>query len=464
MAAPSCPPGRKAIVSWVLFDCATQPFYSLVMTFVIPAYFANVLVGDGVRGQALWGYATSLAGILLAIGAPVLGALADAGGRLKTWLALSSIPLVAGSALLWFAMPGTPDAVFIALAAYVLGTLGAEFATVFNNAMLPALAPPERIGRLSGFGWAAGYVAGIFVVLTSFAFIIGSPKSGLTMIGIPPLFGLDTHSYEGERLIGPLSALWYVVVVTPLFLFVPERRSLPGRTRAADRVRTGLGRLRATIAQLPRQPMTARFLLAQMLYSDGLVALFALGTLLGASQFGWRDAELGIFGLLLSFCGAIGAIAGGWLDDRLGPKPVITGSLVMVTLTTFAFVSIGRDHVLFVVATAPAPPGSGGLFASASEQIFMAVSIVLGLALGPLQSASRTLLAALAPAEDMAAFFGLYALTGKLTSFAAPLTVAVVTSLTQSQQAGFAAIPAFFMAGLWLLAGVRVAPRAGGKA
>lgn len=453
VAAPAAGqwPGRRAVVAWVLFDCATQPFFSLVMTFVIPAYFATAVVGDGVRGQALWGYATSVAGVLLALGAPVLGALADAGGRLKPWIALTSLPLVAGSAMLWFAAPGAPHAVAIALAGYVLGTLGAEFATVFNNAMLPSMVPPERIGQLSGAGWASGYAVGVAVVLACFALFIASPETGRTLIGIRPLFGLDPALHEGERLTGPLSAVWYLVVVAPLFLFVPERRAPAGAVRG--RAAAGLKRLAAALALLPREKAMARFLLAQMLYSDGLIALFALGTLYGAGQFGWGDTELGIFGLSLSVFAALGAVAGGRLDDRFGPKPVIAGTLAVLIVAAFILVSVGRTHILFVVAAAPPLPGQG-LFASLPERVFMAVAIVIGLAVGPLQSASRTLLVALAPPKEIAAFFGLYAFTGKLTSFAAPLAVAVVTSLTASQQAGFAAVPLFFAAGLWLMAGV----------
>lgn len=450
--------GRLSVGSWILFDCATQPFFSLILTFVFPAYFAQRIVGDAVAGQALWGYATGAAGVVLALGAPVLGAVADATGARKPWILVFSLPLVAGASMLWFAAPGAPFAVGIALVGYFLGILGAEFTTVFNNAMMPGLVAPDRLGRLSGTGWAAGYFTGVIVVLAVFCLIVAAPSNGLTLLGMPPLFGLDPAAFEGDRLTGPLSAVWYVVFVLPLFLFVPERasRRTPPLGRA---VAEGLGRIRATIANLPSTPSAARFLIAQMLYSDGLVALFALGTIYGAGQFAWGDTQLGIFGISLSLFGAIGAFAGGPLDDRLGSKTVAAGCLVVLIVVSIGLVSIGRDHIGFVFPVAPPQPGAP-LFSSTPERLFMACALVVGLSVGPLQSSSRTLLARISPPEHLTAYFGLYALTGKLTSFVAPIMIAVLTDLFVSQQAGFAVIPAFFVAGLALLWGVHE-PRPG---
>ena len=152
---------RRAIVGWVLFDWAAQPFFTLIITFVYAPYFASAIAADPVQGQALWGFATAAAGFTVAALSPVLGSIADASGRRKPWIAAFGVLVVAGSALLWLGRPGEPSVIPLVLFAFAIGVVGVEFAGVFNNAMMPALVPPERLGRLSGTGWAVGYVGGL---------------------------------------------------------------------------------------------------------------------------------------------------------------------------------------------------------------------------------------------------------------------------------------------------------------
>ena len=154
-------PRRAAVVSWIFFDWAAQPYFTLITTFVFSPYFATHVASNPASGQAMWGFATAAAGLVIALLSPVLGAIADASGRRKPWIAAFGALLVIGSSLMWFGKPGDPSVIPALLLAYAIATIGVEFATVFNNAMMPSLVPPNKIGRLSGTGWATGYVGGI---------------------------------------------------------------------------------------------------------------------------------------------------------------------------------------------------------------------------------------------------------------------------------------------------------------
>jgi UMF1 family MFS transporter len=362
--------------------------------------------------------------------------------------------LVVASSLLWFAAPGVPSAIPLALVAFAIGTIAAEVAAVFNNAMMPYLVPPDRLGRLSGAGWATGYAGGLVSLVIVLGLLAASPESGRTYFGLAPLFGLDPALREGDRVTGPLTALWFLVFALPLFLFTPDVPRTGTRPREA--VRQGLARLAATLAEARREGAIGRFLLANMIYQDGLVALFAFGGIYGAGVFGWGTLELGIFGILLTVTGTIGALLGGRLDDRIGAKSVIAGALVLLVLVCLGILSLGRDHVLFVILAAPPGPGDG-LYASLPEKMFLALGLVIGAVAGPLQASSRSFLARVAPAGSEARYFGLLALSGKVTSFLAPLLVAVATDLADSQAAGVAVLIFFFVTGGALLAGVRPA-------
>src|ERR1700745_3443298 len=181
-------PPHSAVVSWIFFDWAAQPYFTLITTFVFAPYFATAIAPDPATGQALWGYATSLAGFLIAFLSPVVGAIAGAGGRRKPWIAAFGVLLVIGSAAMWIGRPGDPSVIVPVLIAFAVATIGAEFATVFNNAMMPNLVPPEKIGRLSGTGWAAGYVGGIISLIIVLGFLAVNEATGRTLFGLKPLF------------------------------------------------------------------------------------------------------------------------------------------------------------------------------------------------------------------------------------------------------------------------------------
>jgi UMF1 family MFS transporter len=443
-------PPRSAVISWILFDWAAQPYFTLITTFVFAPYFATHVASDAASGQSLWGFATAAAGLVIALMSPVLGAIADVSGRRKPWIAAFGAMLVIGSSLMWFGRPHDPGVIVPLLLAYVLATIGVEFATVFNNAMMPTLVPADQIGRLSGNGWATGYVGGILSLVLVLGFLAASPETGRTLFGFVPLFGLDPLSHQGDRISGPLTGIWFVVFVLPMFLLTPD---YPAKRPVREALMQGLGELRDTLRELPGRKSMAAFLLANMIYTDGLVSLFAFGGIYAAGTFGWNTIQIGSFGIILAIAGTLGAWLGGKLDDRLGPKAVIAGSMSLLLLAIIVILSVDRDRILFV-AVAPPSPG-GPLFASAAERAYLVLGCLIGAAGGPLQAASRSLLIRIAPRDRIAQYFGLFALTGKVTSFIGPLLIGIITALTQSQKAGMAVLVLFFVAGLALLARVR---------
>jgi MFS transporter, UMF1 family len=447
--------GSLALTGWVLFDWATQPFYTLVVTFLFAPYFVNGFIRDPALGSALWAYATGGAELVAAVLAPILGGIADAGFPRKPWIAGFSVLLVAGLCGLWLAIPGATALASLVLLSFALATIGAELATVFNNAIMSSLVSGKRLGTLSGIGWATGYAGGLVSLVLVAGFIVADPNTGKTLLGLRPITPLDTVTREGDRLVGPFSALWYLVFVLPLFLFTPDR---PAKVQDARAVKQGLSDLARAIKKLIRDhPPVALFLLARMLYADGLGAVFAFGGIYAATVFGWGATELGLFGVILSITGTIGAAFGGMLDDRFGSKAVIVWALLLFLVSALGVLSVDKSHVLFVLPIEMRLPGSA-LFTSVGEQVYLAFAILIGVASGPIQSASRTLLARLSPPDKTTEFFGFFSFSGKISSFAAPLLIAVTTTATDSQRLGIGTSVFFLVGGLLLLQRVR-APR-----
>jgi MFS transporter, UMF1 family len=446
---PTTYPPRSAVLGWMWFAFAAEPYFTLITTFVFAPYFATHVASDPASGQSMWGFATAGAGLLIALASPVLGAIADASGRRKPWIAAFGALLVIGAGVMWIGKPGDTGVIVPLLIAYAIATVGAEFAIVFNNAMMPSLVPPGKIGRLSGSGWALGYVGGILSLILVLGFLAASPQSGRTLFGFMPLFGLDPVSHQGDRIAGPLTGLWFIVFALPMFLLTPD---FPPKLSAREALREGLSELRDTLRTLPQRRSMAAFLLANMVYTDGLVSLFAFGGIYAAGTFGWNTIQIGTFGILLAVAGTFGAWLGGKLDDRLGSKRVIAGSMLILLLSIVMILLVDRDRILFIAVAAPV--AGGGLFAAPAEKAYLALGCLIGMAGAPLQAASRALLIRMAPKDRIAQYFGLFALTGKVTSFIGPLLIGIITFATASQKAGMAVLVLFFLAGLALLARV----------
>jgi UMF1 family MFS transporter len=398
-----------------LFDWANSPFTTLIITFVFPAYFATAIVGDEAAGQAIWGYAIAASGLVIALLSPPLGAVADAGGRRKPWILGFTLLCMAGSALLWFATP-TADAMLPALICVAFANLGFEFGVMFNNAMLPDIISEARLGRLSGWAWGLGYVGGLLALAVALLVFIWPQGAVL---------GLDAAQAEHVRIIGPMTAVWFGLFAWPLFVYTPDRSARSVGLVAATS--QGLRRLRQTVGELAARPVMLRFLLAHMLYADGLATLFTFGGVFLAGTFGMGLAEIIGFGVVLNVAAGLGAFLFGWVDDRIGSRRTIIVALLGLIAGSIAAVTAQSRPWLWIAGC------------------------VLGFFVGPAQAASRSLMARLAPADQRTEHFGLFALSGKATAFASPFLVAVVTDITGSQRLGLATIIGFLVAGLVLL-------------
>ncbi|MEM7291086.1 MAG: MFS transporter, partial [Pseudomonadota bacterium] len=392
---------RRGIFGWMLFDWAAQPFHTLLITFIFARYFAAEVAPDAETGQIWWGWMLAAVGVSIALLSPIMGAIADATGPRKPWMMAFSLLAFFGAAMLWNAEPGSsalPVLVFFGLA-----LIGIEFATVFNNAVMPDLVSREELGRLSGNGWALGYVGGV----VSLIFVLGlmvesSPGSGATLLGLTPIMGLADIPGGGERGTGPLTAIWFFVFVLPFFMFTPDT---PKRVKVAGAVSKGLSELWSTIRGLPQRPSLFAYLGSSMFYRDALNGLFAFGGIYAGGVLGWGATQLGVFGIATAITGAIGAWLGGKFDDLYGPKAVITFSIIVLIAVCITVVTTDRNMVLLM----PVVDQPGG-FAPA-DVAFYICGCLIGAAAGPIQAASRTLMADQADKNQMTEAFGLYALS-----------------------------------------------------
>ncbi|MEM7525206.1 MAG: MFS transporter [Pseudomonadota bacterium] len=350
-----------------------------------------------------------------------------------------------GAAGLWTAAPGMKDLTLI-LFFLLLALIGAEFTTVFTNSLLPQLGSKDEIGRISGSGWAMGYWGGLTSLIIVLGLIAPIPGAETTMLGLSPIFGLDPAEGEGARATGPMSAIWYLVFMIPYFLWTPDAAP---KVKTSGAVGVALGDLKRTLLTLPSRGSLFAYLMSSMFYRDALNGLYIFGGIYAAGVLGWGTFQLGIFGIIAAFTGAIGAWFGGRADERYGPKPVIAFTIVALMLVAAVTIATGPDEVLFIAVGAPDAPSS------LPTIVFYICGAVIGAAGGSLQSASRTMLVRQAEEGRMGEAFGIYALAGKATSFLAPAAIALVTDFTGSQRIGVTPVLALFAIGLILLIWVR---------
>jgi MFS transporter, UMF1 family len=403
------------LVSWALYDWANSAFATVIQTFVFATYFTQQVAANATAGTVLWSNTVMAAGIVIALGGPIVGAVADQGGRSKPWIATFTALCVGATALLWFVEP-SPAFVWPAVLLVGLGTIGAEFATIFYNALLPRLAAPERVGRWSGWAWSLGYAGGLVCLIVALLAFVREDN---------PWFALDRHSAQPVRAVFLLAAGWYLLFALPFFCFTPDphRAGKP----LARAVRDGLQQLWASLRDLRQYGHLVRFLIAHMLYIDGLATIFAFGGIYAAGVFTMNAQEVLLFGIALNATAGLGAAGFAWVDDWLGAKPTILIALGgLIVFTT----------LILVVE---------------SRQWFWVCGLLLGIFVGPVQAASRSYLARLAPAPLQNQLFGLFALSGKATAFLGPLCVGWVIAWTGSQRLGLSPILGFFLVGFVLM-------------
>jgi UMF1 family MFS transporter len=404
--------------AWASYDIANSAFPTVISTFVIATYFTSGVAASPVEGQAMWAWMQALVGLTVGLLSPVLGAVADAGGRRRGMLLLFTLLTALATAMIWFIRPEPGDAV-TALLLVGLASVGFELGTVFYNAMLPGVARPEAMGRVSGIGWAMGYGGGL-VCLALCLILLVQPD--------PALFGLNREAAEHIRATALLVGVWTLIFCWPVLIAVRDPVQRPPLRQA---ISTGLAEIARLLRTLPRQPVLARFLLARLFYTDGLNTLFAFGAIYAAGRFGMGFSEILLFGILLNITAGLGALVGGMVEDGLGSRRTVLLSLGCIILVGLGLLLVEGKTMFWVLG--------GGL----------------GLFFGPAQSASRTLMARLAPPGEVGAWFGLFALSGRVTGFLGPALLAIATATFASQQAGMAVVLGLMALGFAVLLRVR---------
>jgi UMF1 family MFS transporter len=396
-----------------LYDFANSAFATLVITFIYGTYFTQAIAPDPIIGTALWSRAITLSALVVAISSPFLGALADRGGYRKRFVFVFTLISVLATATLYRVLPGEA---YAALALVVIANIGFEFGEVFYNAFLADVAPPERVGRVSGYGWGLGYLGGLSALGLALALFVQPDV---------PWFGFSTEAGENIRATNLLVAVWFGVFSLPLFLFVAEDKS---RISAAGRIVTDTARqLVGTFRELSRYRQIVRFLVARLFYNDGLVTIYAFGGIYAAETFGFTLEDVLIFGIALNLSAGAGALLMGHLDDWIGGKRTIVVSLLGLIAATF----------IAVLARSP--------------EAFWIAGVLTGIFFGPNQAASRSLMARFVPPDAENEFFGFFAFSGKLTAFIGPFLLGVITQTTGSQRLGVSVVLGLFVLGLVIL-------------
>ena len=455
--APASHAGTLGQLSWALFEWARNPYYILIVIYIFGPYFTAEVIGDPIRGQEIWGYINGFAGAVTACLAPILGAIADKVGRRKPWIGAFVGLMVPAILLLWLAVPGdaTVGIVAIAVALAVAGT-GFAFTEVFHNAMLPSVVPYHRLGTVSGWGLALGNGGALFL-LAALLYAFALPASGLLSWGWladEVMFGLDIEMFEQVRIAAPITAVWLVLFALPLFFFTPDQAG--SGTTAREAVRQGISDVLRTLRRVLEHRNIATYLLARMFFNDGKVAIMTFYMIYATGIFGWGEAERLMVGVFLTVFAIAAGFVGGWLDDIVGSKKAIIFCIAGNFVALLAAVSITPTTIFFVEFEAlDEPMWQFAFFQTLPEIAYLGVSVLFALFITSAYANSRTLLARIAPEDEMTKFFGLYALSGQVTVFIAPIMVAFATGFFDSQRIGFASVLILLGVGVILMFFVR---------
>ena len=408
MAERSHVSSRAARLSWILYDWASSPVPTLHATFVFSVYFTTVIAPE--KGSLYWAQMTALSAFLLAVAAPMIGRFADTKGLLKQGLITTSFAAALATAALWFIQP-SPAFILPALLLSGLAIFLSETAFLFYNSLLPSVADKQDYGRLSGLGWGTGYfgaIAALILVLVLF------------ILPDQPVIGKGGQMGGPVQLTMLFAGAWLICFSLPLFIFAPKppARPLSGSLWT---------QLLSSLKQAAAIPGMKRFLLARMAFTDGLVTLFAFGGIYAAKVFAFSQTEILVFAIALNITAGVGAVLAGPLTDKLGPSSVLRLSLLCLT-------GLGLAAVL-------AP----------DRQMFWAAGLALGVFIGPCQSAARVWMARRVPPEHTTSLFGLFAFSGKVTSFVGPLCYGWLILATGNERSGMAVVIVLLITGYLLL-------------
>lgn len=445
---------KKRVWGWMAFDFATQPFYTLGLTFIFGPYFAVVaaeyFLGTGMdeqtadaRAQTMWSWGQGVAGIFIAFAGVVLGAYADSTGRRMPWIWFFAVLYVVFTWMLWWMVPDGSN-LWFGLIVFSLGFIAAEFMLIFTNAQLPSLGDDEEVGKISGSGAAIGYWGGFVAFLLMIFLIAESEAGGKTMIlGLDPAFGLlDASEREGTRAVGPFIAIWFAIFMIPYFLWVREVQ--PPQHQGG--VSEALSDLKTSLKNVVKRSSLFSFLVSSMLYRDALNGLYAFGGVYAALVLGWTTFQLGIFGIISIITAAVVTQVSGRFDSKFGPRPVIIFHIWVLIIVCLTIVGMSRESFFGM----PLPEGS-----NLPDIVFMICGAAIGGSGGGIYAASRSMMVRHTHPERPTEAFGLFALSGKATAFLAPMLIGLFTYLLNDARLGFSPVIGLFIIGMILLRWVK---------
>ncbi len=427
---------KGEVLAWSMYDFANQPFTNIVVTFIYGTFFTTVIASDEISGTQQWSYAVTVTAIVVALLSPLMGALADRGGYRKTFMFIFTWLTVLASLALYFVLPGE---VLKALIWFVIANVGFEMGAVFCNAYLPDISHSKNIGRISGYGWSLGYLGGLIALALAMVFLVQTET---------PLFGFgkgEANAYENIRATSLLVAVWFAVFSIPTFLFLKDRK--PDKKALLKNVKHTLKDFKQTAKELRSYPQIIKFLLARLVYNDGLVTIFAFGGIYAAGSLDFTFDEIMIMGIVLNVTAGLGSFLMGFLDDRIGGRTTIKVTLLglMIAIALAVVAPDLRPWLQYVLGGDAVPDYL------TSKNIFWAAAVLIGIFSGPNQASSRSLMARFTPEEKKNEFFGFFAFSGKATAFIGPFLFGVLTVMFDSQRAGISIIFLFFLIGYILL-------------
>ena len=438
---------KKRVRGWMMFDWATQPFFTLGLTFIFGPYFAVVaaeaFLNNGMdkdtaaaSAQTIWSWGQAVSGIFVAIIGILAGAYADSTGQRMPWIWAASIVFVICSWLLWYMVPDG-SAMWSSLIIFSIAFVAAEFAAVFTNAILPSLGPRQEVGKISGNGMALGYIGGILSLFIMLFFFFDD--GGKTFIGLQPGFGfLDSETREGTRAVGPLISIWFIVFMVPFFMWVKEGKA-PNRQGGFSQSMT---ELKLSLQGMLKRPSLFSFMGAQMFYRDALNGLYAFGGVYAALVLGWGLTQLGVFGIIGGISAAVVTWISGKYDRKLGPRPVIYFHIWVLIIVSLCIIGMSRTSFYGIAL----PEGS-----NLPDVIFYICGAAIGGSGGGIYAASRSMMVRHTNKARPTEAFGLFALAGKATAFLAPLLIGLFTYWLNDARLGFSPVVGLFILGMLLL-------------
>ena len=444
---------KKRIWGWMAFDWASQPFYTVGLTFVFGPYFAVVaaeyFMSSGVesgaakaQAQSLWSSGQTVSGLIIAFTAPFLGAFADNSGRKIPWIAFFSVMFVVAISMIWMLTP-EGAALYLVLILFFIAFIAAESAFNFVNAILPSLGNKDEVGRISGSGAAFGYWGGVVSLAIMLLVFVEQDNGRTIFVGLEPPFGLNPNEKEGTRFVGPFIAIWFAVFMIPFFMWVRDDPTTGGKS---TNLRAVAGDLWGTMKSVAQRKSLLNFLVGSMFYRDALNALYAFGGVYAALVLDWGITAIGVFGVVAAIAAAITTWIAGLADARFGPKPVIRVAVWLLILVSITIVGTSREQIFWI--TLP-------IASTLPDAVFYVCGAIIGGAGGAVYTASRSMMVRHTHPDRPAEAFGLFALSGKATAFLAPAGITLFTWWTGNTQLGFLPVIILFLMGLFLLKWVK---------